>query len=244
MAENSLEKKIKKVLEERSTLPSEHAWKAIENELGSGVEAGNTWKWKYGIAAGFIGALLITIFLINREGTDSVPAIEVVKSAEELNQGPSPDPLLENNQNQQNIELAAEAAGSQITDGQTDKTTMPKEEELAFEIDIPEEIVEVNTESVVPMEGVNQKVAEIIAQVAIIESTGEAVKDEVIDSLLRSAQQQLFKEQMGLPPASVDALALLSDVENELNRSLRDQLFDKLKDGYLKVRTTIAYRND
>ncbi|NNK21468.1 MAG: hypothetical protein HKP07_09175, partial [Flavobacteriaceae bacterium] len=42
----------------------------------------------------------------------------------------------------------------------------------------------------------------------------------------------------------VDALALLADVEEEVNRSFRDQLFEKLKDGYLKVRTAIAYRNE
>jgi hypothetical protein len=37
---------------------------------------------------------------------------------------------------------------------------------------------------------------------------------------------------------------LLSDVEDELNRSLRDQLFEKLKEGYQKVRTAVVYRND
>ena len=98
--------------------------------------------------------------------------------------------------------------------------------------------------SVVAQEGVDQKVAEIIAQVSIMESTGEVVQDEVIDSLLRTAQDQLLKGQMGVPPASVDALALLSDVEDELNRSFRDQLFDKLKESYLKVRTAVVYRND
>ncbi len=88
------------------------------------------------------------------------------------------------------------------------------------------------------------KVAEVVAQVALLEDRGVAVEDRVIDSLLRAAREQVWKEQIADADQRVDAMALLSDVEGELNRSLRDQLFEKLKEGYLKVRDVVAYRNE
>jgi stalled ribosome rescue protein Dom34 len=99
-------------------------------------------------------------------------------------------------------------------------------------------------EDFVSLEKVDTKIAEVMTQVTFLEQTQGAVSDAAVDSLLRMAQKELMGEQVLGESQAVDALALLSDVENELNRSLRDQLFEKLKDGYVKVRSAIAYRNE
>jgi len=39
-------------------------------------------------------------------------------------------------------------------------------------------------------------------------------------------------------------MALLTEVEGELDQSFRDQIFEKLKSGFLKVRTAVADRNN
>ena len=43
---------------------------------------------------------------------------------------------------------------------------------------------------------------------------------------------------------TVDAVALLNEVEVELDQSFRDQIFDRLKTGFMKVRTALADRNN
>jgi len=42
----------------------------------------------------------------------------------------------------------------------------------------------------------------------------------------------------------VDAMALLIEVEDEIDQSFRDRIFKKLKDGLFKARTAIANRNN
>ena len=90
---------------------------------------------------------------------------------------------------------------------------------------------------------INVKIAEVVAQVAVLEQNNQSVSDAEIDSLLRSAQAQILKDQLFRKDASVDAMVLLADVEQELDRSFRDRIFDALKDGFVKVRTAVADRN-
>lgn len=90
---------------------------------------------------------------------------------------------------------------------------------------------------------IDAKVAEVVARVAVLENQNNAVTDAEIDSLLRGAQQQILEDKIFRKDRSVDAMALLADVENELDQSFRDQIFEALKDGFLKVRTAVADRN-
>ena len=70
------------------------------------------------------------------------------------------------------------------------------------------------------------------------------ITDAEIDSLLRAAQQELFTDKILNSEGKVDAMALLTEVEEELDDSFRDQIFEALKQGYLKVRTAVADRNN
>jgi acyl carrier protein len=90
---------------------------------------------------------------------------------------------------------------------------------------------------------IHEKIAEIVAQVEVLEKENSTVTDAEIDSLLRNAQRQILEDKMFRKDRSVDAMALLADVEDELDRSFRDEIFDALKDGFLKVRTAVADRN-
>ena len=88
------------------------------------------------------------------------------------------------------------------------------------------------------------KIAEVVAQVGILEQRSEAVTEAEIDSLLRQAQTEILTDKLFNHQGQVDALALLSEVEQELDQTFRDQIFEKLKSGFLKVRTAVAARND
>jgi hypothetical protein len=92
-------------------------------------------------------------------------------------------------------------------------------------------------------EVISAKIAALVAQVAVMEEERSAVTDSEIDSMLRQAQREILMEKQISENRSVDATALLLDVEDELEQSFRDQIFETLKSGYLKVRTAVADRN-
>jgi len=242
MAKHHLDNKIREVLKERTIAPSKDAWQVVEEQLGSVPEKGKRGIWGYGIAAGFIGILITTVFLLSRQSEQVYPSEEVVKTVKESTVIPLEIEKMEPEEEQKGIAVVPE-----------EKDALPLEmkdrPDLEWEAsELVDTSSEPNTKYVaddlVPIEKLETKVAEVVAQVTMLEDSQGRVDDEVIDSLLREAQMQLLLEGTGEGPKKIDALALLSDVEQEVNRSLRDQLFEKLKDGYLKVRTAIAYRND
>ncbi|MEM9649705.1 MAG: hypothetical protein AAF969_14605, partial [Bacteroidota bacterium] len=91
---------------------------------------------------------------------------------------------------------------------------------------------------------ITEKINEVVAQVRLLESVNTEVSDAEVDSLLRAAQRDILSEQLFTPEGGVDAMALLTEVEDELDESFRDQIFDALKDGYFKLRTAVADRNN
>ena len=91
---------------------------------------------------------------------------------------------------------------------------------------------------------IDQKIAEVVAQVEFLEDNKEDVTDAEVDSLLRNAQEDLMAERAMQDEQGVDATALLAGVEDELNESFRDQVFERLKNGFVKVRTAVADRNN
>ncbi len=73
---------------------------------------------------------------------------------------------------------------------------------------------------------------------------GGQLADAAVEQLLRDARQEILAERSARQQTTVDAMALLSEVETDLDRSFRDQIFEKLKAGYTRVRTAIADRNN
>lgn len=87
------------------------------------------------------------------------------------------------------------------------------------------------------------KIAEIVAQVDFLEKKNGAVTKAEIDTLLRQAQKEILEHKVFYKGNTIDAMALLVDVEDELDQSFRDRIFEALKEGYTKVRTAVADRN-
>ncbi|MBT8311926.1 MAG: hypothetical protein HKP23_03715, partial [Flavobacteriaceae bacterium] len=91
---------------------------------------------------------------------------------------------------------------------------------------------------------IQEKITEVVAEVRLLELNNEALTEAEVDSLLRKAQNELLKERLFKTDNTVDAVALLNEVETELDQSSRDQIFDRLKTGFMKVRTALADRNN
>ncbi|QBA63414.1 hypothetical protein [Muriicola soli] len=241
MGKHRLDEKIRNVLQERSINPSEDSWSRIEEQLGSAPVTKGSNFWKYGIAAGFTGVLFISVILLSTQVDVVLPANEVVNSGNDSEEK-TPTITQENS-----IEIQSEIAvqpksktqpvinSREQAEGKFEVAELVQEDQEETQRNVAKEILQ--------LEKLDINIAEVVAQVEVLEGQG-VVSDEVIDSLLMQAQAEILKGQAAQAMNKVDALALLADVEEEVNQSLRDQLFEKLKDGYLKVRTAIAYRNE
>ena len=77
----------------------------------------------------------------------------------------------------------------------------------------------------------------------IEEAEGE-ISEETIDSLILKAQQRIkITRALQKSNTTKAAMALLQDVEEELDQSFKDKVFELLKKGMVKVKTAVAERN-
>ena len=85
----------------------------------------------------------------------------------------------------------------------------------------------------------------MISKVQEQQNTGVAYSDAEIDKLLRDAQRDIISEKMfDRERNTISAEALLYEVEEELDPSFRDRIFEALKDGFMKAREAIVSRNN
>lgn len=246
MAPNKFEKHIKKQLENREIQPSSDAWLKLNDKLDDvSVEQprkkGYFW---YAVAACFIGLIILSTIFFEGTAPVSEPAIQVVedgnKGDEEVEGGSktvTPRPAVEIVVNEETPMKKAEKKKA------IEETEISRKERTDTRLVDSSEKVEVplneSSEDII-----NAKLKEVLAQVDALEQNQEQITDAEVDSLLRRAQEELLTEGLFRNDQSVDAMALLSEVENELDKSFRDQIFESLKSGFLKVRTAVADRNN
>ncbi len=254
MAPDKFEKYIKEKVRQREILPSDDAWERIAEQLP--VEAKKDKKpivW-YSIAASFIGILIATLYFTQTTKTEVNSPTPVVISEENQRADnlkhvkPEVDPSETKAEEALASQPAIEPNGRQIPLVQEVETANAAENAdfetaVATKTDVKEgrvpEIVQQREELFI-----EAKVDEVVAQVRLLEQNDEALTEAEVDSLLRKAQNELLNDRLFKADNTVDALALLNEVEAELDQSFRDQIFESLKTGFMKVRTALADRNN
>ena len=103
--------------------------------------------------------------------------------------------------------------------------------DLKLEIQEPKNIIEFNS---------------VVAQLQDSKSrANNTVSNSQIDSLLKAASRDLFKDKNLKNNARVvNAKTLLQDVEEDLGQSFRTRIFESLKGNYKRVKTAVAQRNN
>ena len=239
---DKLEKHIKEKLEGRTIVPSPGAWDKITSQIKEqSPRKRNTW-FPYTIAASVVGAVLVSVFFFGEDNLEE-EQIQVV------------DIEIKTESETRSVETAVEERiqkeNSQVAEIEIESIIPEKKEELNpqrsnynSEVAVQEtkqplqDEVKINSDKLIA-----QKLEEVVAQVELMESTQQDVTDAEVDSLLRAAQQQILTNKFFSNSGSVDAMSLLAEVEDELDESFRDQIFDALKSGYFKLRTAVADRN-
>ncbi|AXT51186.1 hypothetical protein D1818_10255 [Aquimarina sp. BL5] len=108
---------------------------------------------------------------------------------------------------------------------------------------IENEIVKEDKLLRVTTEVIDSKIASVIEKVKELERNKGIVTDAEVEALLRNAQLEITTQQI-LKSNSVSASALLLDVESELDESFKDRVFEALKTGFEKLKTTVAERDN
>ena len=85
----------------------------------------------------------------------------------------------------------------------------------------------------------------MVASVESLQQKNTQVTIEEVENLLQQAQRDIATQRL-LDQATtrIDPASLLDDVENELERSFRDKVFDALGEGFNKIRTAVVERNN
>lgn len=254
MEADKFEKHIKSKLDTRLITPSSKSWQRISTELKSEQAPKKFGYFWLGIAASVAVVIGVAIFYMGNE-EKIAPASPVLVQKPEVDTIHKEEELILTDQNKS-------INGIVLKDEIEQDAKVEKQEIAAFTKNSTSDVIKQGLEDDAIVAEVNQqeskaieipsqfseavldeKIAEVVAQVALLEQSSE-VSDVEVDSLLRNAQEAIFREQLFKQDQSVDAMVLLAQVEEELDQSFRDQIFQSLKTGFLKVRTAVADRNN
>jgi hypothetical protein len=248
METDKFEKHIKDKFQEREIQPSENAWSNISSELNNDEsEKKPVYLWM-GIAAGIVVLVGIALFYYNGSVVNNELPTEIVDTEKENK--------LEDVIIKESIPFKRKGEVVEVSLGTKTNVEKVKVKELKLprgqesivlddkvEVAVNQVLTEESIEKLVPDEIIDSKVAAIIAQVTLLEQNN-TVTDAEVDSLLKRAQDEILRERIFNTDNTVDAMALLTEVEEELDQSFRDQIFNSLKAGFIKVRTAVADRNN
>lgn len=251
MAPLKLENKIKETIEQRTIQPTENIWEKLEGKLDSTKKPWYVFNpWYLGIAASIIGVLLFT-FYTNQTKDEGIIPTETIVTIPDPTTIETQNEIAETPQDEIIVSLEEPIITNKVSSPNTKSNKVKKSIPALKKNETINEAVASNSET----EKTNKisiepsfeelKVEEVVAQIQTLQDTNSFVSDAEIDSLLNNAQQEItnqkfFDEQTN----TVNAMALLEDVEQDLDRSFRDKVFEKLKDSYKNIRTAYANRNN
>ena len=246
MAPNKFEEHIQKQLEERLIRPSSDAWLKLSDRLDKRAieqpkKRGYFWV---AVAACLVGLIILSVVFFNATRSIRESNIQVVEDETRGNDAVEDFQKIEAQRNAVEV-VSTKRVPKEKTEDKGAKVNVKGAEKEAF----TGQLVDASTEVQVPLHGsseeiIHTKVLQVLAQVDALEQDKEMLTNAEVDSLLRMAQEEILTAKLFRSDHSVDAMALLSEVENELDKSFRDQIFESLKSGFLKVRTAVADRNN
>ncbi len=256
MAPIKLEENIREKLQERELQPSNDAWDKLETRLAEKNEKTNNKTLWFSIAAG-IAAILIIGSLIFKPSENIPNEVVTEKNTPEKNTTQKKPEFIPQEMNRE--EVAVEEVISEkpikteaLQPQKEKKSGINEQQNTDTDAISAVEIQEIEGQSIVANTKINEeasflnsKVEEVVARVKELEKTRTTITAEEVDALLAKAQLEIQTQRiLNESSQKVDAAALLMDVEQELERSFRDKVFEALGDSYKVIHTAISERNN
>ncbi|KZS39069.1 hypothetical protein AWE51_10945 [Aquimarina aggregata] len=230
--------------------------------------------WLYSAAAIFVGILLTSIFINQRPIGLVQPELQIVENNEELIKNENINGIVNESTQENLLKEKKPTLSNQVKDNKTSTVSKEKHKERTSSKSVrpSSDVASSNTainsalddqvrlkevirqddkdiisiaDNVLPIDSliIQDKVATVVAQIKDLEKNNIKVTDAEIDQLLMNAQREIATSKI-IKSSAVSASALLQDVENELDESFKQRVFDALKKGFQKVRTAVVERDN
>ncbi len=233
MENKNFDNQIKNQMEQRTIEPSAKSWEELRSKLDKKDSKPVPVFWWTAIAASFVGGVLLVNLMLNNPSSNQNNAIteyqvEVVPEPESLKTPSEPTQIQET--------VASEES--------SEEQKQVIEEVLQLALDKKLDLAEVNTQEneavqneIVQIDVTENTIAEVVEQIKHTEIT-----DAEVDTLLEAALAGLSENRIS-GNESISAVELLADVEEEVERSFRERVFELLKDGFNLSKDALANRN-
>ncbi|MCA0154302.1 hypothetical protein [Winogradskyella vincentii] len=261
MAPIKFEEQLKEKLEKRTLTPSSDGWANLSNRLDADdKKSKRPIYWWLSIAAMLVIMIAITIQVFNKDGVTEISSEIVNEESNEIKD--NEDAILINNEDNQLVSEEVSPKEQIQEEEKTENSIIDNNiKQLVENKSAPKTKLVSNTKKVevknLELEShkadINQNiiknpeidktaVAEVIEN---IKETSAIQLDREVDSLLKLASKQLTTNKLIKESSkTVDANALLEEVQDDMGQSFRSRVFEALKDSYETVKTAVAQRNN
>lgn len=273
MAPIKFEENCKEKLEERMLQPSASAWSKLSNDLDSNDSKNKRGSILYlGFAASIAGVLFVINVFFNTSLNEVVAPVLVetdrVTPKIELKQHTNNDQLRQGDfvevskENKLKRDTAVDDILVKSKSGLTEKssvsniqnsgnTIITSVEEVAgnavetTEFGRDAKAQEYEEKERIGLTFEDSKAMEVVNQIKTLQKENGTVTDVDIENLLKQAEKDILRTRLsGETLRTVDADALLQDIEDDLDKSFRDKVFEGLKSGFKTVKTAVAERDN
>jgi hypothetical protein len=223
MEPNNIEKQIKEKLNQRVIQPSSNAWDRLDAMLSvEEQKPKRSYKW-LSIAAVFVGFTLIGIFMMNKENSTEnvIPSNPIVLENETKLIENESTPEIENN-------LSEAKEVEAVVHQSTKKIEKPS--------------TEINPKKDFLLDNYSKK-EEVIVESQPKESTAKYINAESLLAEIETGEKIEIPNISKKPSVKVDANALLSSAEKEVDETFRDKVIQSINKKYNSVKSTLANRN-
>lgn len=268
MAPIKFDEHIKDQLEQRSLSPSKDAWSKLDQRLDEHEnKSKNKSFWWIGIAASFIGVLLVVSFLFKDEEKTIETNVVVetkqydVIDLEFINKEKA---IIDTSKKEQIVDVNEDKIDEKVNSKQSIETKKGLKQKSTFKtqenlvINTVEDAVaeakvikqktldELNVNAIKTQDIETLKAKDVVAQIIELKETKAEVTNDEIEALLDAAHKEITLQRIyNEDTKTVDADALLRDVEFDIEEeSFRSKVFEMLKAGYKEVKTAVAERNN
>lgn len=260
MAPIKFEDNIKEKLEERRLTPNDSSWAALQNQLEANASKKNRKPfWWMGLAASFIGILLVSTLFFNKENnlvvpikvvdvevenpieTNKIDATKVTQEKKNLIAIPKKTEIIERNNSVSNKKKLKTQLSKKENQLQLEKLKI-KNTTIAKKV-INEEVSPATIETLSLEE---QQINAVVAEInKLNKSTHTLGIDSEVDVLLQEAQRDIaFNKLYKQAIKTVDANGLLLEAEEDLQESFREKVFSKILEGLKDVKRAYVNRNN
>jgi len=247
MGQLKFEKDFSEKLNKRKIEPKAGNWEELSARLNSEEKSKRPIFWWIGIAATIVGGILIFSILFNKPISETP---EIVNTPEEeiLKEKIEPQQISFEKPASKEVAKPEKASVKPVENifskkepvANTQLTSMGKPQETPkTENNHTQKDPELMKET--KISGIPE---EVIAEASSkANKTGE-ITDAEVDALLAEALTKIKGDKIAKSVSeNIDAKSLLLGVELEMEQSIREKVFDVLKEGYFKARTAVVNRN-